>query len=105
MVLALTLIGIFAVVALVLWLATRSMQRRNIKTPGTSDVVVRCSKGHLFTTIWIAGASFKAVRLGNKRYQHCPVGKHWSTVTPVPLDQLSETERIEAARVHDIRIP
>ena len=56
MVLALTLIGIFAVVALVLWLATRSMQRRNIKTPGTSDVVVRCSKGHLFTTIWIAGA-------------------------------------------------
>jgi len=105
MVLGSTLLGIFVAVVLVLGLSTRELRRRRIKTPGTSDVVVRCGQGHLFTTIWIAGASFKSVRLGLKRYQHCPVGKHWSVVTPIPQDQLSEADRIEAARVHDIRIP
>jgi hypothetical protein len=33
------------------------------------------------------------------------VGHHWSVVTPLPVDQLSDADRIEAARVHDIRIP
>ncbi len=100
------IIPIIVVVAVLgVWLPTKILRRRNIKTRGTSDVVVRCSKGHLFTTMWVAGASFKAVRLGVKRYQRCPVGHHWSLVTPIPIDQLSETERIEAARVHDIRIP
>ncbi len=94
-----------AVAVVGVWLPATILRRRNITTRGTSDVVVRCSKGHLFTTMWIAGASFKSVRLGLKRYQHCPVGHHWSLVTPVPIDQLSEAERIEAARVHDIRIP
>jgi hypothetical protein len=28
------------------------------------NVVVRCQKSHLFTTIWIPGASLKSVRLG-----------------------------------------
>jgi len=105
MVLTVTLLGVALVAALIIWLATRSMRRRGIKRPGTSDVVVRCAKDHLFTTMWVPGASFKSVRLGNKRYQHCPVGKHWSMVTPIPVDQLSNAERIEAARVHDIRIP
>ena len=68
MVLAMTLVGIFVVVELVPWLSTRELRRRRIKTPGTSDVVVRCSQGHLFTTIWIAGASLKSVRLGFKRH-------------------------------------
>jgi hypothetical protein len=103
--LTITLIVVAIVVVLLIWLPTRMMRRRNIKTKGSSDVVVRCAKGHLFTTIWIPSASFKAVRLGMKRYQHCPVGKHWSMVTPIPVDQLSDAERIEAARVHDIRIP
>ena len=96
---------VVVVVVLAAWLPTRVLRRRNIKTRGSSDVVVRCSKDHLFTTIWIAGASLKAVRLGFKRYQHCPVGHHWSVVTPLPVDQLSDADRIEAARVHDIRIP
>jgi hypothetical protein len=47
----------------------------------------------------------KSIRLGFEGYQHCPVGKDWSMVTPIPVDQLSEAERIEAARVHDIHIP
>jgi hypothetical protein len=54
-----TLLGIFVVVVLVLWLSTRELRRRRIKTLDTTDVVVRCSQGHLFTTIWIAGASLK----------------------------------------------
>jgi hypothetical protein len=104
--LALTLVAIFVVVAFVaVWLPTKVLRRRQVKTPGSSDVVVRCAKGHLFTTIWIPGASFKSVRLGVKRYQHCPVGHHWSVITPVSTNELSEAERIEAARVHDIRIP
>ena len=104
--LALTLIALAAVlVAVVLWLPTRIFRRRGVTTPGSHDVVVRCAKGHLFTTIWIAGASFKSVRLGMKRYQHCPVGHHWSVVTPQKLSDLSEAERLEAARVHDIAIP
>ena len=104
--LILTLIILFAaVVVLCIWLPTRVLRRRHVKAAGLSDVVVRCAQGHFFTTIWIAGASFKSVRLGFRRYQYCPVGKHWSVVTPMPIDQLSDAERIEAARVHDIRIP
>ena len=104
--LALTLIVLSAVlVAVALWLPARFLRARGVATPGSHDVVVRCAKGHLFTTIWIAGASFKSVRLGTKRYQHCPVGHHWSMVTPQKLADLSEAERLEAARVHDIAIP
>ncbi len=32
--------------------------------PLGGNAVVRCRQGHLFTTIWIPGASLKAVRLG-----------------------------------------
>ena len=102
------LIGLVAVVVgmgSLVWLMTGWMRRRGLKTPGTSDVVVRCDQGHLFTTIWVPAISFKAVRLGTSRYQHCPVGRHWSKVRPVPLNELSDEQRIEAARVHDIHIP
>ena len=40
-------------------------------------------RGHLFTTIWIPGGSLKSLRFGWWRYQRCPVGHHWSVVTPV----------------------
>lgn len=69
------------------------------------DTVVRCSAGHLFTTIWVPGASFKAARLGTRRYQRCPVGRHWALVRPVRDDELSEEDRRRAAEQHDIRIP
>ena len=36
--------------------------------------VVRCRQGHLFTTVWIPGASLKSLRLGWWRWQYCPVG-------------------------------
>jgi len=69
------------------------------------NVVVRCQRGHLFTTIWIPGGSLKAVRLGLWRIQRCPVGHHWSVVTPVRKVDLSKKQRRAASRQHDIRIP
>jgi hypothetical protein len=69
------------------------------------ETIVRCSKGHLFTTIWIPLASLKAVRLGARRYQRCPVGHHWSMVRRVDGDELDPAEREAAQAVHDIRVP
>ena len=69
------------------------------------NTVVRCREGHLFTTIWIPGASLKALRLGWGRLQYCRVGRHWGIVTPVRAADLTEAERQEAAEHHDIRIP
>ena len=46
-------------------------------------IKVRCSKGHVFTTTWSPLGSFTAIRLAGARFQHCPVGDHWSLVRPV----------------------
>jgi hypothetical protein len=46
-------------------------------------VAVRCRDGHQFTITWIPGVSFTSVRLGPWRVRRCPVGRHWSIVTPV----------------------
>lgn len=73
--------------------------------PIGGNLVVRCRKGHLFTTIWIPGASLKAIRLGWWRLQRCPVGRHWSLVTPVKESELTEAERHVASEHTDIRIP
>jgi len=69
------------------------------------DVVVRCRRGHVYTTIWVPGASLKSVRLGWWRLQRCPVGGHWSLVTPVRQSVLTEDERRTADENRDIRIP
>lgn len=69
------------------------------------NVIVRCRQGHLFTTIWLPGASLKSVRLGWWRLQRCPVGKHWSIVTPVRESDLTEDEKRSAAEHRDVRIP
>jgi hypothetical protein len=71
------------------------------------DTPVRCSAGHLFTTIWVPLASLKALRLGGARYQYCPVGHHWATVTRLDQDGAtpSAEELANAAGVHDLRVP
>jgi hypothetical protein len=69
------------------------------------DRPVRCRDGHVFTTIWIPLASLKAVRLGDRRYQRCPVGRHWSTVTPIDPASADRETLARAAAVHDLRIP
>jgi hypothetical protein len=71
------------------------------------ETPVRCSAGHLFTTIWVPVVSVKSVRLSGERYQHCPVGHHWTTVTR--LDEAgtppSPQDLAAAAQVHDVRVP
>jgi hypothetical protein len=73
--------------------------------PIGGNLVVRCRKGHLFTTIWIPGASLKSVRFAWWRFQWCPAGKHWSIVTPVKDSELTEAERRTARYHKDVRIP
>jgi len=69
------------------------------------DTIVRCSRGHLFTTRWIVGSSVKAVRLGYRRYQRCPVCKKWRMVLPVRDDELTDEDRRVAAEHHDTKLP
>ena len=70
-----------AVIVVVVIVGTITGRRRGYNFGG--DVVVRCTEGHLFTTIWVPGVSLKAVRLGWFRFQRCPVGEHWAFVYPV----------------------
>jgi hypothetical protein len=67
-------------------------------------LVVRCRRGHLFSTIWLPAASLKAVRLGFWRVQRCPRG-HWTVVTPVRASDLSSRQLARARRLKDVRIP
>jgi hypothetical protein len=69
------------------------------------DVVVRCRRGHLFTTLWIPGVSLKAARIGPWRAQYCPVGRHWTIVAPAAEAKLSAEQLRLARQRHDLRIP
>jgi hypothetical protein len=80
-------------------------ERRLVRMFESFDRPVRCSAGHVFTTIWIPLGSLKAVRLGWKRWQYCPVGKHWAMVTRLDTSTATPAELEAAARVHDVRIP
>ncbi len=73
--------------------------------PIAGKLIVRCRQGHLFTTFWFPGVSFKALRLGWWRLQRCPVGRHWSLVTPVREADLTEEQRLEARSRSDIPLP
>jgi hypothetical protein len=68
-------------------------------------LVVRCRQRHLFTTLWIPGVSVKALRLLWWRAQRCPVGHHWTIVTPVKPSELSARERRTARTHRDLPIP
>jgi hypothetical protein len=94
---------IVAIVVLAYATATIIARRRGYGVGG--NATVRCRAGHLFTTLWVPGASVKAVRLGWFRFQWCPVGRHWTMVHPVRGADLTDDERERAAAIHDIRIP
>ena len=81
------------------WLALRRRGYRSVR-----NVIVRCRAGHLFTTIWLPGAWVKSLRFGLWRLQRCPVGRHWSLVTPV-VKPRSATRRSSALEHHDVRLP
>lgn len=80
-----------------------AMKLRGYRMGG--NLVVRCRRGHLFTTIWLPGASLKSIRLGWWRLQRCPVGRHWSIVTPVKESELTAEERQIASEHRDVRLP
>ena len=69
------------------------------------SVPVRCRDGHLFSTVWIPGASVKSLRLGLWRVQWCPVGRHVTLVTLLRGDDLTPGERDFAAAHHDVLVP
>lgn len=69
------------------------------------NTVVRCRNGHLFTTVWIPGVKLKALDLGVARLQRCPVGKHWTLVTPARDSDLTDEDRRIAKEHHDVWIP
>ena len=69
------------------------------------NVTVRCRRGHLFTTVWIPGASVKALRFGYWRVQWCPVGRHVDLVHPVKPADLTGAERSFALSHHDAPVP
>ncbi len=87
----------------VIVLATLVARRLGYKLGG--NVVVRCRKGHLYTTIWIPGVKLEALDFGLARLQRCPVGRHWSLVTPVRDSEPTDEERRFAREHHDLRIP
>jgi len=93
-----------AMVVVVLVVGTLVARRRGYSGLG-GNTVVRCRDGHLFTTIWIPGASVKSIRLGWWRLQRCPIGKHWTLVSPVKVTDLTEEEKREAGEHRDVRIP
>ena len=69
------------------------------------NTLVRCRRGHVFSTIWIPGASVKSLRLGWFRFQRCPVGGHWTLVHPVRERDLGFVQRRRATARRDVRIP
>ncbi|HZQ80639.1 MAG TPA: hypothetical protein VFB25_01530 [Gaiellaceae bacterium] len=95
---------IIAIVAVAIVLARLAMRFAGYGT-AAGNTIVRCRRGHLFTTLWVPFGSLKAVRLGVWRYQYCPVGKHWSLVRPVKESELTPEQRAQAEAVKDIRLP
>jgi hypothetical protein len=80
---------IIAVVIIAKVVLSFSRGRRAI----AGDVIVRCGKGHVFRTSWSPLGSLTSIRLGSARFQHCPVGDHWSLVRPVNDADLTDDDR------------
>jgi len=98
--------GVIVIVVVIAALVAGTIVARRRGYSGIGgNTVVRCRAGHLFTTIWVPGASLKAIRLGWARFQYCPVGRHWALVTPVRDSDLTDEDRQVAAQNRDARIP
>jgi hypothetical protein len=95
---------IIIVVALLAFVAGAVLaRRRGYLKPG--EVVVRCRRGHLFTTVWAARASRREIDLGWARIQRCPVGDHWTIAAPVDASDLTPEDKKLAAQYRDTAVP
>jgi hypothetical protein len=74
-------------------------RRRGYTEP--KEVVVRCRRGHLFTTFWAAHASRGRIDLGWARIQRCPMGDHWTIVFPVKESDLTPEDKKRASQYRD----
>jgi hypothetical protein len=93
-------IAVLVVVGVLVVVQNLRMRRRGYAIPG--ETVVRCARGHLFTTTWIEGGSLKAVRLGaTTRYQYCPVCRRFAVIHPVKEADVTDDMRAEAAAAHE----
>ena len=72
--------------------------------PERFEPVVECAQGHRYRSVWLPGGSLKALRWFNRRYQRCPVGRHWSWTRRVDADRLSPDALRAANAVHDLRV-
>lgn len=99
------IVGVAAAVVAIGAIGTRAASMRRQGYPVGGHVIVRCSAGHLFTTLWLPGASLKAVKLGPMRLQHCPVGHHFAVVRPVRESDLTEQELTFAREHRDGNVP
>ena len=61
-----------------------------------TEKIVRCGSGHLYRTAWVPFVSVKAIRWFGRRYQWCPVGRHWSWAERVDPQSLGPAEFAEA---------
>ena len=66
-----------------------------------ADRIVRCSQGHLYTTNWVWWGSFKAIRLGARRIQKCPVCGRMRMTDQVDDADLTAQERLGAESTRD----
>ena len=96
-----------ALVVVIIWVTLVMIPTAIIFNTGLQsgkNVVVRCTTNHLYTTIWIPSVSLKAIRWGFRRYQYCPVGKHWAWTSQLRRPELTSDAVEEANKMHDIRI-
>jgi hypothetical protein len=49
--------------------------------------IVQCSRGAYYETVWFPFVSFKAIRLGTRRFQKCPVHERWEIARLVPEEE------------------
>ncbi|HEY8998715.1 MAG TPA: hypothetical protein VIM53_00135 [Candidatus Saccharimonadales bacterium] len=99
-----TIVSVIVAIFAAIVVMTMAGRRKGYAGIG-GQTIVRCRDGHLFTTVWIPGISFKAIRWGWMRYQRCPIDNHWTWVTPVKISELTDAERRFAAQHRDSRLP
>lgn len=92
------------VATLVVYAAGIVMARRRGYSGLGGRTVVRCRGGHVFSTLWVPGISFKAIRLGWYRLQYCPPGRHWALVKPIKEASLSASQLDAARATRDIAL-